>query len=250
LTGYPYIVAIRASDGGLLYATKASDHVAAMITGAPTIDKGFGYIGISSMEEVRAMSKDYPCCDARGSFLKFDLATGRILWRTYMTVEGFAGASVWGSMAPIDRARNQIIVATSNNHWRPKVVDECLQKLLPFTRENSPQQIACENLAGGERNWRESIVAMDMDTGNVNWAQRVGAPDAWNGGCFLGSTFPNCPNPEGPDYAFGQAPMLVTACRANQGCKQLAVVGQKSGIMWAIRVENGAIEWHTQVGPG
>ena len=75
-------------------------------------------------------------------------------------------------------------------------------------------------------------------------------PDAWNGGCFAGSNHPNCPNPEGPDYAFGQAPMLVTACRANKGCKQLAVVGQKSGIVWAIRLDSGAIDWWTQVGPG
>jgi polyvinyl alcohol dehydrogenase (cytochrome) len=168
-----------------------------------------------------------------------------------MTVPGFAGASVWGSMAPIDRARNQVIVATSNNHHRPEVVDACLRSLGPLTHANIAEQIACENLAGGENNWRESIVAMDLDSGKINWAQRVGAPDAWNGGCFAGDgSNPNCPNPEGPDYAFGQAPMLVTACRQGRGCKQLAIVGQKSGIVWAVRVDTGVIEWHTQVGPG
>jgi polyvinyl alcohol dehydrogenase (cytochrome) len=174
-TGYPYVVALNTSDGTLVYASKLSDHIAAMITGAPTIDKSNGYIGVSSMEESRAVDKNYPCCDARGSFVKFDVATGRILWQTYMTVPGFAGASVWGSMAPIDRARDQVIVATSNNHWRPKVVDECLRALGQLTHDNIAEQIACENLAGGENNWRESIVAMDLGTGAIKWAQRVGA---------------------------------------------------------------------------
>jgi len=250
-TGYPYVVALRASDGNLLYASRLSDHIAALITMAPTIEGTHGYVGISSLEELRAVDKNYPCCDARGSFVKFELATGRILWQTYMTVPSFAGASVWGSMAPIDRARNQVIIATSNNHHRPEVVDACLRALGPLTHANIAEQIACENLAGGEQNWRESIVALDLDTGKINWAQRVGAPDAWNGGCFAGDgSNPNCPKPEGPDDAFGQAPMLVTACRRGSGCKQLAIVAQKSGIVWAVRVDTGALEWHTQVGPG
>ena len=52
---------------------------------------------------------------------------------------------------------------------------------------------------------------------------------------------PTCPRPT-PD--FGQAPMLITACKKGKiACKQLLVVGQKAGIVWALRPDTGAVDW-------
>ena len=62
----------------------------------------------------------------------------------------------------------------------------------------------------------ESIVAMDLTTGAINWAARRLPYDAWNVGCGLavpGFVVPpndNCPNPAGPDYDFAQGPMLFS----------------------------------------
>ncbi len=47
-----------------------------------------------------------------------------------------------------------------------------------------------------------------------------------------------------------RAPMLLTTCKAGLGCKQLLVAGQKSGIVWALRPDTGAVDWWTQAGPG
>jgi hypothetical protein len=44
--------------------------------------------------------------------------------------------------------------------------------------------------------------------------------------------------------------MLVTTCKPALGCKQLLVVGQKSGIAWVLRPDMGVIDWWTQAGPG
>jgi polyvinyl alcohol dehydrogenase (cytochrome) len=44
--------------------------------------------------------------------------------------------------------------------------------------------------------------------------------------------------------------MLVTPCRAGLGCRQLLVVGQKSGIVWALDPADGSIVWKQRAGPG
>lgn len=53
------------------------------------------------------------------------------------------------------------------------------------------------------------------------------------------------------DYDFGQAPMLITACKAGKAaCKQLLAVGQKAGIVWALSPDTGAVDWWKQVRAG
>lgn len=39
-----------------------------------------------------------------------------------------------------------------------------------------------------------------------------------------------------------RAPMLITTCRPGRGCKQLLVLGQKAGIVWAVRPDSGTVD--------
>ena len=113
--------------------------------------------------------------------------------------------------------------------------------------------LACpylQNLHGGKNNFRNSIVALDLATGALVWGKKLGGADAWTAACFMGPNATNCPNPAGPDYDFGQAPMLLTSCRDKLGCKQMLAVGQKSGIVWGLLPETGKMAWWRQVGPG
>lgn len=112
-------------------------------------------------------------------------------------------------------------------------------------------------------------------------AKPLGGPDAWNAACLFGNNPNSCPDlgvsaaarkcctrravcaallsdhhhgnpllpPQSPDYDFGQAPMLVNACRRGT-CRQLVVAGQKSGWVWALDPQQGNITWSCQVGPG
>ena len=43
---------------------------------------------------------------------------------------------------------------------------------------------ACELLAGGQDNWRNSVLAIELATGKIRWGERLGGPDAWNAACF------------------------------------------------------------------
>ena len=60
------------------------------------------------------------CCTFRGSVVALDLATGAILWKTYMTPdEDYPGNAVWGSSPAIDTKRGSLYIATGNNYDAP-----------------------------------------------------------------------------------------------------------------------------------
>ena len=54
-----------------------------------------------------------------------------------------------------------------------------------------------------------------------------------------------CPTPTGPDYDFGQGPMLIPTINGD-----IVAAGQKSGVMWGLRADDGSIAWGTIAGPG
>ena len=108
------MIAVDAATGALVWATKLDDHPAALVTMASTVADGFVYTGTSSMEEARAAAFNYSCCSFRGSLVKMSLATGAVQWKTYAAPAnlGWSGASVWGSMPSIDKARGLIYIGT------------------------------------------------------------------------------------------------------------------------------------------
>ncbi|KIY99021.1 hypothetical protein MNEG_8939 [Monoraphidium neglectum] len=257
--GYAFWLALRASDGALVWGKQADTNIAATITQSPTLYEGVIYTGISSLEENVASRQAHVCCSFRGSAAAVDARTGDLLWQTFTAPDigrgandSWAGASIWGSSPVVDRQRGQIIVATANNYRMPLDVEACLLALGPLTVANSPQQKVCMQLSRGNENHHNSILALDMKTGAIKWATPVDGPDAWNAACLSSNPAvrDNCPAVEGPDFAFGQAPMLVTPCKPGKGCKQLLIVGQKSGIVWALDPNDGSIAWNQRAGPG
>jgi polyvinyl alcohol dehydrogenase (cytochrome) len=178
------------------------------------------------------------------------VATGQILWQTYTAPVGFTGNSVWGSAPAVDLARNQLYVATGNNFSAPASYHACIAKA-----KNANQKSACN--PGG--NYFDSVLALKLTTGEVNWVKRVEPFDTWNVDCFpflLGGSVPNqqgnCGfDEQGPDFDFAQAPILYTATGPGQGQGADYVgVGQKSGVYWALRPSNGDVLWSTRTGPG
>jgi polyvinyl alcohol dehydrogenase (cytochrome) len=120
----------------------------------------------------------------------------------------------------------------------------------------------------------DSIIALDLHTGAIKWAAKGLAYDAWNVGCGLNipgvfTVLPNdnCPAPMGPDWDFSQGPMLFGGSdddddeRAGKGKgkdkdkdkddgdRDLVGAGQKSGMFWAFKADNGALAWSTQAAP-
>jgi polyvinyl alcohol dehydrogenase (cytochrome) len=90
----------------------------------------------------------------------------------------------------------------------------------------------------------ESILALDLNTGAIKWAQRMSVGDTWNLlDFFIG------PTTGGPDWDFGSGANLFQAW-IDGAPHDVLGAGQKSGIYWAVDPETGTVLWDTKVGPG
>ncbi len=239
-----WVLAFDKKTGKLLWKTRADQHFAAVITQSATVFAGRVLVGVASLEEALAGSPAYPCCSFRGSMLALDENTGAILWRTYMAPPGYSGNAVWGSSPAIDAKRHQVYIATGNNYTVPQSVSDCV-----VAAAGDPVVTAACPAAD---DFFDSILALDIRTGAVKWVTEAIPFDAWTTSCLPPPFGGNgtCPDPEGPDYDFGQAPALYTA-RGPTGTKmELVGAGQKSGQYWALNPDTGAVVWVTQAGPG
>jgi polyvinyl alcohol dehydrogenase (cytochrome) len=226
-----YLLALNASDGSLIWSTALDPDLNSVSTGSPIIYNGIAYVGVSSSEE----KLDSPTF--RGSLVAVSLASGQNLWQTYFVPTGYSGAPVWSGTPVIDTTRSQIYVTTGNNYLVPPSVQACEQAA------NGNQAIlACQ----GANNYEDSVVALDLATGNVKWGRRCSADDAWIVACNQGAT--GCPDPAGQDLDFGAGANLFTTS-INGVPTPLVGAGQKSGAYWAISPTSGATQWATSVGP-
>jgi len=227
---YANAYAVNAITGALMWKTKVEDHLAALITGAPTLYSGILYVPVSSKEEATGTPSTYQCCTFRGSVVALDSATGKQIWKGYTVPEaprptkrnaigtqlyGPSGAAVW-SAPTIDVLRQALYVATGDNYSDP------------------PSETS------------DAILAFDLATGRMLWHRQVTANDSYITSCLVGDRT-NCPESNGPDHDFGQSPVLVTM-RSGQ---RVLVAGQKSGVVHALDPDqNGKILWQTRVGKG
>jgi polyvinyl alcohol dehydrogenase (cytochrome) len=222
------IYALDARSGRLLWKAHPSEHPTAKITAAPRYYRGTIYQPMASTEEVRAVDPGYDCCTFRGSVLALEAASGRLLWESF-TVErpkllrnflgnksyGPSGAAIW-STPTIDEELGMLYVATGNNYSRP------------------------------ETDTSDAVLAMDLKTGALLWSRQLTAGDGYNLGCVILLQI-NCPKPRGPDFDFGQPPILVR----RPGAGRALVIAQKSGMAHALDPDRkGALLWQTQVSPG
>ncbi|KAI8806657.1 pyrrolo-quinoline quinone [Cladochytrium replicatum] len=218
--GAPFVLGVNANDGSLLWRTQVDDHPAA----------------------IAALTNEIPgykCCSFRGSMVKINMKTGKIEWKTYMTPDGFSGVAVWGSSPSIDIKKRRVYIGTGNNFEVPSDYRQCLLQ----AGSNATQLAACSDKHPTNR--VDSLVALDLDTGAVKWSRRLTAFDIFTVACADPNT-PNpgiCPDPVGPDFDFGQAPMQLTVFG-------LIAAAAKSGYLTALRDSDGTIAWTVQLGPG
>jgi polyvinyl alcohol dehydrogenase (cytochrome) len=223
------VYGLDAQTGEQLWKIKVDDHAMARITGAPTYHGGRLYVPVSSIEEVPGGNEKYPCCTFRGSVVALDAATGTQLWKSYMIPEEPrivgknaigtpiwkpAGAAIWTSPT-LDVDKNRVYVATGNAYTSPAAPTS------------------------------DAVVALDMTTGKILWAQQATPNDAYLVRCKPGVG--NCPEEMGPDFDFGNSPILRTLA----GGRRVISLGQKSGIVYGIAPdENGKILWQMRAGKG
>jgi polyvinyl alcohol dehydrogenase (cytochrome) len=180
------------------------------------------YVPVSSFEEVLAASPQYACCTFRGSVVALDAASGDLLWKTYTIADnpvagqrGPSGAAIWSSPT-FDETKSVLYVATGDNYSPPATTTS------------------------------DAVLALEAKTGKVLWAQQITEKDIYNVGCDAGAKS-NCPSGRGPDFDFGQPPILLSLASG----KRILVIGQKSGVVSALDPDAaGHIVWSKRVGEG
>lgn len=234
------VMAIDKGTGALVWSTLLDPLPAAFITASPTVLGGIVYASVSSQEEGLAATKPGYVPSFRGTIAALDLETGKILWTFRVVPAGYTGGAVWSSSLAIDVTRGSLYATTGNNYTVPPAVATCLQ-----AATTDAQMSAC--LSPDDH--IDSILALDLFTGQLKWARRLIGADDYLNSCVEPTKDLPCPKPRGPDYDFGAGANLYTTTIGGQ---QVDIVGagQKSGMYWALDPDTGATRWATLVGPG
>jgi polyvinyl alcohol dehydrogenase (cytochrome) len=226
------VYAIDAESAAVIWTTRADTHPLARITGAPALEGGRLYVTVSSLEEAAGANPKYPCCTFRGSLMALDAATGLEYWKSYPIDQapkptkknsigtqlwGPSGAAIWSSPA-VDVRRGAVYVATGNAYTEPAA-------------EQS-----------------DSVAAFDLKTGKALWFRQLTPRDSYVVGCGANAaTRDNCPEDTGPDFDFGNSPILRTLPDG----RSVITLGQKSGVAWGLDPDNhGNVIWQKRVGRG
>lgn len=223
------VYAIDPRDGTEIWRAKADAHPNITITGSPRLYRDRLYVPLSSTEWGRAADPGYSCCTFRGGVAAFAASDGTKLWSAYAIpaepqptgkvnesgapLYHAAGAPVWNSPT-IDAKRNLLYVGTGEAYTSPAA------------------------------DTSDSVLAIDLQSGDIVWHYQSISGDAWNMACFIGGGA-NCPEQNGPDLDIGAAPMLMTV-----DGRDLVVAGQKSGHVFALRPDDGSEVWRKKIGRG
>jgi outer membrane protein assembly factor BamB len=251
------LLAISKQSGAVLDTLQVDSHPYAILTQSPTFYNGLLYIGTSSDEEAAAAEvPQYQCCSHAGSMNAVAFQENRLslVWTTPMipSGSGFSGASIWGSQPAIDPVRKQVFVATGNTYNLPADFQACQNQTVNIT---VIQQGLTHDPCLPRDVWQESVLALDLATGRVNWVRQLSKLDAWNFGCqpgvVPGGGNPyNCPSQPGPDEDFGMAPTFVPGSQYTPDGLDIIVVGQKNGNLYALTAQAGMVLWTLVTMPG
>lgn len=201
-----------------------------MLTGTPVIHEDRIIVPVSGSGVITGGNPNYECCENHGAVTALDASTGEKLWEyhtmpaadytgmvssTGVKQRGPSGAPIW-TTPTIDAGRNQIYVTTGENTSHPTT------------------------------NTSDAIIALDLETGEEKWVFQALENDMWNFGCSAQG--PNCiilEDTNSVDYDFGGPAILV-----DTGDRDLLIAGQKSGDIWALDPDSGALVWNQRVGEG
>jgi polyvinyl alcohol dehydrogenase (cytochrome) len=205
------VYALDAQKGTLIWKTQLDTHPSARIVGAPTLYNDRLYVAVGSDEETNAANPNYSCCTFRGSIAAIDIASGRVLWKSYTVLEapqpthkssagvqefGPAGAAIVSSPT-IDAKRGVLYVGTGGS------------------------------ATGIEQSLTDAIAAFDLGDGKLRWVKQLTVP-----GRVASS-------------GFSSAPILRTLSSGNE----ILLAGQNSGVVYGLDPDHGGdILWQARLG--
>jgi polyvinyl alcohol dehydrogenase (cytochrome) len=201
------VFALDAERGTLLWKTQLESEPGARILGAPAVYQNRLYVAVGSSESGALRDAASACCTFRGSIAALDIASGRVVWKTYLVNDepkqiagatggrqfGPAGIAVEGAPT-LDTARGLVYAATGDSF------NPALQPLA------------------------DAVVALDLLDGKVRWSKQLAAPASEGGG----------------PSDFLASPILRTLTSG----RQVLLAGQRSGLVYSLDPErSGEILW-------
>lgn len=250
------VFAAEIGTGGILGSIQINPHPTAILTMSPTFYGGQLFIGSSSQEEIAAAVPRYLCCSFVGNMvaLTFDRSAGEfsVSWNVSMLPDppgNWSGAAIWGSQPAIDPERSQVLIATGNVYTLPTEFNLCQNQSMKV--DVIAQGLTLDPCLPPDV-YEESVIALDLDTGLVNWVNQLSPLDAYNVACnptAPADTKQNCPFSAGPDADFGMAPTFVPGSNCTPHGLDTVVVGQKNGNLYAISAQAGRLFWSTATSP-
>jgi len=225
------VFAVDPNTLNIVWQQRVSISDYSVVTGSISYHDGRLYVPVSSYEVAAAGSPAHACCTSHGAVTALDASNGDEIWTWHSTPDaelqrtdaegkehyGPSGTSVWTTPA-IDAKRGRIYVGTGQNFSPP---------------------------ATGTS---DSVIALDMGSGELVWKFQAIAGDVWNGACLRDG--PNCPENPGEDFDFGASIIIADLAEGNQ----VLLAGQKSGEVFALNPDprsfEGEILWRNRISQG
>lgn len=205
------VYALDAQKGTLLWKTQVDTHPSARIIGAPTLYNERLYVAVGSNEDKNSADPNYSCCTFRGSVAAIDIASGRVLWKSYTVLEepqpthkngagvqefGPAGAAIAASPT-IDPKRGVLYVGTGRS------------------------------TTGVEQSLTDAVAAFDLSDGKLRWVKQLTVLGQ------IGSS------------GFTSPPVMRTLASGNE----IILAGQNSGVVYGLDPDHGGgILWQNRLG--
>ncbi len=139
-SGGSTLSAVDRRSGDIAWRTPLATSLGSDAFSSPIVVDGIVVVGQASSEAVTGAG-DY---SFRGSIAAVDLRTGKLMWRYFTAPPGSTGAGVWTAPS-VDPATRTVFAGTGQNYSLP-------------TSDGS-----------------NSVVALDLDTGQPRWVRRAAA---------------------------------------------------------------------------
>ena len=227
-----FVYALAAATGELIWSQDVRSHGRGVrLTGAMVLHEERVYVPVSASGVSQGGTPTFECCVGHGEIVALDAATGEVDWVYHTMPEaeytgernslgvrlrGPSGAPIW-STPTVDAARGLLFVTTGENTSHPATPTS------------------------------DAVIALDLATGAQRWVFQGLWNDVWNTACGRVAG-PNCPNQHPSNLAdkdFGGSAAIVST-----DIGDVLLAGQKTGDLWALNPDTGALIWNQRVGTG